>query len=223
VATVLSESFEGTGLPSGWSETGAGTHDYDEASVVGHGSQSLRIVSSVQQDRVTSSTVTAVSTMYFHFMWRWASLGTSTNIFLLLSSGSNRLFVETTATGQIRFKHGSAHPVVTITDSVPVDTWVHIWGRYVQGSGADGVSDVGWSTDTTRPTSGTKFNSSADGQATTTVNALAVGAIANETHTMYFDQLILDDATYPDVSGGRASKNTRAFPLGVDIGMGWRM
>lgn len=198
MSVILSEDFEGTGAGT-WTESGAGTRDWDEASVIGQGSQSLRIVSAGTNDQAFKALSGAVSTAYFHFMWRYASLGGTTDLFHLRSTASVRLIIRTTATGQLTVVHGS--PSATVTDSIPANTWAHIWGRYVQGTGADGVADVEWSTTTTRTGSGTQFASLSNGDATTTVNRVYIGNNANETHTEYFDQIIVDDAAYPSVGG----------------------
>jgi hypothetical protein len=201
VSVIFSEDFEGTGVGT-WTESGTGTRDFDEASVVGQGSQSLRIVSTGTNDNAFNALSGAVSTAYFHFMWRYSSLTGTTDLFHLRSTASVRLIIRTTATGQLSVVHGSVS--ASVTDSIPANTWVHIWGRYVQGTGADGVADVEWSATTTRTGSGTQFRDVTTGDATTTVNRVYVGNNANETHTEYFDQIIVDDAVYPDVSGAGA-------------------
>lgn len=200
MAELLNESFEGTGIPGGWTDaSGGGTINWDEATVVGHGSQSLQITSSGTNDDVYGS-ISASTTVYGHFMWRWASLGGTATIHTMRTTGSIRLEVQTSSSGALTILHGSAS--ATVTDAVPTNTWVHIWVRYTAGSGSNGIGEIGWSTDTTRPTSGTKFASVTTGTNTTSVDRFYVGSNANETLNEYFDQVIADDAAYPSISGG---------------------
>jgi hypothetical protein len=201
MAIVLSEDCEGSGVPTSpnvWTNVGTGTIDWEETSVVGQGSQSLRIVSSATNDSVWGA-FTAKNEIWCHFMWRWSALGGSASIFQLRGGGSLRCRVITTTAGVLTVGHGSTTSS-NVADAVPADTWVHVWVHYALGSGANGVADVEWSTTTTRVGSGTKFQSVSTGTSTTSVDRFYCGAEANETQTVYFDQMLADDATYPSLS-----------------------
>jgi hypothetical protein len=215
-AEVVSELCEGTGTPSGWTETsGGGTIDWDEASVVGEGSQSLEIVSAGTLDNVHDD-FTGISTAYVHFMWRYASLTSTTYAASLRATTSLRLGLSVLTNGDLIVEHGSA--TATTVDLVPADTWVHIWLKYVQGTGTDGVAELAWSLDTTRPTSGDKFISLSNGTATTTVDRLRIGVSANETQTVYYDQMIVDDSAYPDPAGGGEPPTRRGQRMLLGVG-----
>jgi hypothetical protein len=193
---LLRQDCEGAGTPAGWADAGTGTVDWDEASVVGEASQSLRLVTTSNQARSFAS-ITAKSTVYLHFMWRWNALGGTLDFFRLRSSGGNRLQVRADSNGTLSVVHGTSVST-PITDDVPQNTWVHVWARYVQGTGTNGYADLEWSTSSTRTGSGTKFTSLSNGTSTSTVNEVGPGVTANETMTVYFDQIIVDYQYYPD-------------------------
>jgi hypothetical protein len=192
---LLRQDCEGAGTPAGWTDAGTGTIDWDEATVVGEASQSLRLVTTSNQARSFAS-FTAKSTVYLHFMWRWNALGGTLDFFRLRSSGGNRLQVRTDANGTLSVVHGVSNSA--IADDVPQNTWVHVWARYIQGTGTNGYADLEWSTSSTRVGSGTKFTSLSNGTSTSTVNEVGPGVTANETMTVYFDQIIVDYQYYPD-------------------------
>jgi hypothetical protein len=206
-ASIRSEDMEGSGTPSGWTNTGTGTIDWDETAVFGEGAQSLEITSAGTNDS-TAAPFTAGATRYLHFMFRYGSLTGSTSIASLRSSGSQRLVISVSGAGVMNFQHGTGQSAINLTDAIPADTWVHIWARYTQGTGADGIADVEWCECDTRTGSGTKYGNTTVGQATSTVNEIRLGQVASETHTIYFDHVIVDDADYPDVSGGGGGEET---------------
>lgn len=104
---------------------------------------------------------------------------------------------------------------MTITDAISTGTWYRFWFRYTLGGGANGTYEFEW-TDyaTTAPTgSGTKYNSDNDGTATSTVDAIYLGANANETQDLQFDEIYVDDAAYPTI--GSASQIKTVMGLGI--------
>ncbi len=193
---LIKQGFEGTGYDNSesWTESGTGTIDEDEATVYANGSQSLEITSSATTDQAYAS-FTAQSTCYGHVMWRYASEAGTTDIINFRSSGSQRLRVTSSGSGALVVIHGTAN--ASVTDSVPADTWVHIWFKYVQGTGADGAAELSWSTTTTRPTTGTKFTSLSNGSLTSTVDRIYLGSSTSETKTEYYDDCWIDEAGYP--------------------------
>ena len=193
---LLNETFNTTvGYDLTWTETAAGgTINEDEVIIVGEGAQSLNIISTGNNDN-TREEFTANDTAYGHVMFRYASLNGTTDLVHFRSSGGVRLIVRTSGAGALTLLHGSAS--VAVTDALSANTWVHIWFRYTKGTGADGVAEISWSTDTTRPTSGTKYATLSNGTATSTVNELYLGQNANETHTIYYDQAFVDEAGFP--------------------------
>lgn len=201
MAVLLTEDCEGG--QNGWTESGLGTFNYADSVAGQQGSACFSIVSAATTDNIFKALSAADSPVYFHFMWRWASLSGTAHIFALRSTASIRLEITTSATGGLSFRHGTSGAFTDITDAVPVDTWVHIWGHYVQGTGADGHADVEWSTTTTRlgdTGSNTKYAETDVGTSTSTVDRAYIGSNANETLTEYFDHLIVDDAGYPSLS-----------------------
>lgn len=193
---LIKQGFEGTGYDNSetWTESGTGTIDEDEATVYASGSQSLEITSSASTD-ITYTTIGAQGTLYVHFMWHRGNLTGTTTIFSLRAGSSTRARILSGSAGQLSFYHGATS--AAITDAVADDTWVHIWLKYVKGTGSDGVAECGWSTDTTRPTSGNKFAAISTGTSTTDIDRVYCGQDASETHTMYFDDVWVDEAGYP--------------------------
>lgn len=198
---LVNETFDtasGYDLGASWTEVVAGVIDEDEQSVVGAGTESLEFDSSADTD-YTWIAFTAGDTMYCHFMWRYSSLsGTTTILRFTTDSTSFRSRILTSTSGVLTIAQGGASAAVT--DAIPADTWVHIWTRYTKESvdtALDGYADVAWSTTTTRPTTGTKFQSVNTGSAEQQVGRVYVGQDASETHTMYYDNVWVDEAGYP--------------------------
>lgn len=194
---LVNQNFEGTGYDNSetWTETGTGIdEDYATSPAPLLGSQSCRIVSTGGADTRTVKTFTAQSTLYAHVLWHRVSNPGTEDIISFRSTGSARLTIRITTGGAITVVHGSA--TATVTDTVATGSTIHIWAKYVQGTGSDGVAEVGYSTDTTRPTSGTKFASLSNGTATTTVDRIYLGD-AGGTFEWIFDECFVDEAGYP--------------------------
>ncbi len=197
---LFSEGFETatTGYENSWTETAAGgTFTPAYTTNPGAGSQSLRIESAGTSDR-TFAAFTAQADVYFHFLFRYESISGTTDIFELRDTTSARLRVICTAAGVLTVQHG-ATVSSAVTDAIPSGTWVRIWCDYHQGGGGDGDASIGWSTTTTRPTSGTKFQSVTDGSATSTVNRVYLGSASgsNETFDIRFDDVWGDEVGFP--------------------------
>lgn len=141
-----------------------------------------------------SPTFTAQDTAYTHFKLRLATSLPSSNVVMayLRLSTALKQWVQIQTTGALVVNIGpiSATSVATISP----DTTYHVWMRYTKSSGAnDGIGSVGFSTNTTEPTSGDYFATFTNGTVTTQIDNIRLNSAAQA--TVYFDQVIVDDAT----------------------------
>jgi hypothetical protein len=79
-----------------------------------------------------------------------------------------------------------------------INTTYHIWVKYVKGSGANAVIESGFSTDGTRPTSGSAFVTQTVGTATADTDRIMFGQSSSNTVSTYIDKVRVDDAVIGD-------------------------
>lgn len=212
MSVLLSENCENG--QNGWTPSGTGTFNYADSVVGQQGSHCFSIISAGATDNIFNTLSSAVNVAYFHFRWRYSSLTGSASVFTLRSAAGIRFEIQTSGVGGLQIRHGTSGGFTSVTDAVPVDTWVHVWGRYVIGTGTDGVGDVEWSTSPTgrvgsQGGTNPKYAEVTTGTATSSVNRVYLGAIANETQTVYYDEIIVDDAGYPTLGPGPNDLNLR--------------
>jgi hypothetical protein len=200
-STIFSETLEGTGYSTtspAWTESlGGGTVDEDYTATVLDGSQSFRILTASDASSYAYNSFTAGSERWVYFMFRPVSTPNSSNgeIIEIWNNGQSRIAdLQLTSTGTIQVRHGTA--TATTSGAMSDGTTYHVYFRYVSGSGANGVASVGFSTDGTRPTSGSNFASTSAGTATTDAEYIAPGWIGfSGVIDLIFDKLQVGDST----------------------------
>lgn len=196
---LASEDFENaTGYDLTWTEAGTGTldEDYTTAPAPLVGSQSFRTVLSAQTGTSTHTWAAgAQSTVYGYCIVHRVSNAGSENIIGFRSSGSLRMGIVFTGAGAVRVTHGTANDTTTTTYAT--GTTVHIWFRYTQGSGADGVAELWTSTNGTKPASSgdSTYANVTTGTSTTTVNQIVIGPTTSSSQEMIFDKIRVDDVS----------------------------
>lgn len=147
VIYLISENFEGTGLPSGW--TGSGDFDYTTSPM--EGSQSFRTTSGAISAQANYS---ALTNGWMYLIFR---RDTSGDGYVAGFSSTNGLtwrayFRISSSGGMLQISHGSV-----ITNSadglVTAGTTYHVWYNYITGSGANGISKLFLSTTSAKPVS----------------------------------------------------------------------
>ena len=165
---IFDEDCEGTGTPSGWT-IGEGTPNWDSTATVLEGAQSL-LLSGARSNYDLGSPLDSV---WIRFDYQTDTVAGPYRVFSFRNqSGDSELcWVEITSENKLGVNDGSGTTAAT-ADSLSTATHYRIWARYTKGSGSDSVMEVGFSTDDTEPTSGTKFASFSNGTDTSQCNRL---------------------------------------------------
>lgn len=204
---LVCQNFEGTGYDNSesWTEyVGAGgTVDEDDTTAtVLRDSQQLKIYAGDSGSTSNAyASFTAQSELWFHVRVKFPD-GTPTNAtyFLTLSDGSSTsAFVSLLTTGAIRAYQGTVYVAGGSTPPLFTnDTAYHIWGYYKASDAgmSNGKMTIWVGTGTTRPEA-TECSVNT-GTAETTVARI----LLQEKYqgTAYFDQVIVDDASFTTVS-----------------------
>ena len=204
MADLVTQTFEGAGIPGGWTATGAATKDYDNVTNPLGGAQDFKITLSGNQGGLFTD-FTDGNERFAYFMFRTSAL-TGMDISGLRPNGSSslRCRILLGGTGTLQVFHGATN--ATTVGTLSINTAYHIWFHYNQSAG---TASVGFSTDGTRPTSGNSYASLAGGAGTTAVGRFVLGTDqANETAVVQFDNVIVADTQIGNQGGGGAS----AFP-----------
>jgi hypothetical protein len=184
---LVNEDAEGTGTPSGW--TDSGTIDWDYTTTVITGAQSLHLPPA--SSNTTKYSLSATGEVWARFKIRQDKTGSVTRIMQFNGSSTERMYVGI-ATNALRITHGSA--TATTVSTMAANTTYNVWVRYKKGTGADGEGTIAFSTTNTEPTTGNDFASLTTGSSTGDVdewgpfNQDAPGGTA-----LIFDDLTLDD------------------------------
>lgn len=190
---LLEENFDGAGTPSGWT-TATGTPNYDYTTTILQGTQSLALDGTSADAGAISPSFTAPSTIYGYCLFRFSAIPSSSREFMRLRNSTTvvaRVFI--TSSGNLQFRHGAT--TYSTVSTMSINTTYHIWYDYAAGSGANGVSSIGFSTDGTRPTSGNAFASNSAGAGTLNIDNLSPFtdfASANG-YLGIFDRILADD------------------------------
>lgn len=155
---LVEENCEGTGTPSGWTDSGSPNWDY--TTTILQGAQSV-LCSSGQSSYDTFATQ---STAYGYCLMRIpTSLPASVNTYcgFRASDGSARALVRVDASGNVTiFANGSDSPACVTT--MAANTTYHVWWNFT----ASGTCSVAFSTDGTKPTSGNNYTFKTGGAGT---------------------------------------------------------
>jgi hypothetical protein len=154
---LVSEDFEGTGAPAGWTVVGSPNFDYATAPAPLEGTQSVLFNNgglSITRD------IPPQSTLEGFFKFNCSSLSVAIRMVELHTiAGGNFLRIVAGTTGAISTATGTGTTISfgTAGQIVPGQTY-NVWWRYVAGTGSDGVFQV-WLSDTeTKPGSPTLSN-----------------------------------------------------------------
>lgn len=190
----VQETFEGANAGydlADWTETGAGTidQDYSTSGLDLTGSECLHLVSS-SNTAYAQRTVTASSDVHVKFKLRRESNSADSYICTLRNAvpGSSCI-ISFNSTGKLNLISGASN--LTTTDALTADTTYNVWLRYTKGTGSNGFCSLGFSTDDTEPTSGTKFVSASNTSATTDVVDVRLGPWLNNSLDIYIDDFLL--------------------------------
>lgn len=135
---------------------GSAGADPDYTAVPLAGLKSLRVASNAILQDVTCPTFVAQDEVWAYFLYKAETLPTASFeiIGAWLAGGGMNANVGVNSSGTLRIASSSVGNTV---DAISAGTVYHVWFHFKSGTGADGVLDVGFSTNGTRPTSGNKF------------------------------------------------------------------
>ena len=176
---LLSENFETptTGYESGtWTEeTFSATIDpaYTAGPLVG--SQSFRASSASGWARSISPTFAGASEMWYYFKFR---LLVRAQHFLVAFYNGTTFLAGVALTSGTALVYCPFAVNTTTVGTMVADTTYNGWFHYKAGTGTDAIADFGFSTTSTRPTSGNNFCSLTNGQATLAPDRIYVGTAA---------------------------------------------
>ena len=184
---LLCQNFEGTGYDNGesWATGGSGTYTIDPDNTTApilKGSQQVRINAGSSFGVLSSPTFAQTAIVYFRSKVRFSLLPVAdSNIFWLRTAGdANVITVGLKSDGKLFLTVKDVAQVAT-NDSVSADTIYYIWVR--TSSISPYTVSMAFSTDTTEPTSGTKFISA---------NFLQAWVIQNIRAWAWFETIVSD-------------------------------
>lgn len=199
---LILETFEGAGyVNTGWTETlNGGTIDEDYTGVVLDGAQSLRIVTGNGTSTYIDRTVTAAGQLWFFFQFRPVTLSGTKSIIDIADNAATTLGKVTLSAAGVVTVFSGATSVSTV-NTMGAGGQYNVWVEYNKNNGANRICNVGFSTSTTRPTSGNGY-----AQASTTTSAVNIGDVflgnfgtdfGSPVEYLY-DYFIIDDAQIGD-------------------------
>jgi hypothetical protein len=197
---LLNESFDTvTGYDNTWTETGTATINEDYNLTILEGTQSLFIDATTQTTNVNSGTFTATSPIHCYFLFRPTTIPASTagTVFRLRNSTTALATLQITSTGKLRVLAVGGTTQDT-TDAVSAGNTYHVFFTYTLGTGADAVATVGFSTDGTKPSSGTKYKESTNGTSTSSCDNVTFGYTSTNTFGFIVDKLRVDDVAFTE-------------------------
>jgi hypothetical protein len=199
VTYLVQQDFEGAGYDNGetWTEAGTGTinEDYTTSPLVG--SQSLRLAYTSQSGTTTVALPADQASLDVYFRVNFAAVPASGKVFLRLrdAGGTTICRVEVATSNRITIRHGTG--AATTTNGVSSATTYSFFLTFTKGSGANGIANIGYSTDDTRPTSGNTYVSVSNGTSTADVRDIMFGPENTSTWEAQVDKVRADNATIP--------------------------
>lgn len=196
---LLTENFENVSSPgydSGtWTETGTPNENTSTSGLSLQASECLLVSASANTQNTTSPTFTANSTIYGYFQIRFSALptGGTWTCFQFRHSAGECTRLRVTAGGAFAVRAGAGTEVTT-SGVMATNTTYHVFTSYVAGTGTNAIVTVGFSTDGTRPTSGSNFaTQTTGGTATASADRIMIGQSSSNTVSAYFDRVLVDD------------------------------
>ena len=185
---LVSENFEGTGLPAGWTEV-AGSPEWDITDNALEGSQSVRLACTTSYEGGYTN-FTGQADLWVYFMLRATNFTVGDAICSIRDSGGTQIAkFQATSGSNWDLYHGTVES--TPTGTYAESETLHIWLHYVKGTGANGVMSAYVSSTTTKPGSPTITMTNGD----STSDAAQVALLAwNPDSDLLFDKLRIDDA-----------------------------
>lgn len=168
---LVEEDAEGTGTPSGWTDSVA--PDWDHAVTVLEGSESLETYS----NELTYKTFTAQSEVWAAFMVRFSDLSTSPYTPALRDSGdADCVRLRFMSAGDVRIYMNGGNSTISGggIGGVAANTTYYAWVHYIKGTGANAEAHMYLSTTTTMP--GSPSGSKTDGTNTNDADRITISA-----------------------------------------------
>lgn len=165
ITYLLSEDFEGTGTPSGWSSSGSVDFDYATSPAPLVGAQSLSVGNST--GTATTSNFPAQTHPYGFYRY-YHTAASSANFYCRTGAGGTTLRWSTTSGGGTTLYCGTVSSYLGLV--ITPGALNFIWWEYQAGTGSDGIGRIWISSTTTKP--GSPTGSITNGDATATVVSL---------------------------------------------------
>jgi len=192
ITYLVNQRFEGAGYDNGetWT-TSVGTPDPDYTTTVLDGSQSLFLNLATGTPARIRLDFLNQDTVYFYCLFRLvgSAPGGNRDIVAFGPNGSadQDLRIVVTSAGRL-----STHITgVSPADALSFGTTYHLWARYSKGTGSDAVVEVAYSTDGTKPTSGTKYATATNLAHTAQAGRVWLGFNATGNYDVIFDKVLV--------------------------------
>jgi len=183
---LIDEDCEGTGTPSGWTDTGS--VDWDEAVTVLAGSKSLKIPNSASAI-YTEYSFTGGSSRYLKMLIRIDnSPGGIRDVASFRDSSGSEIARLENQNNNFKIVHGSTS---SGTAAFSDDTLYYVWLEYTAGSGSDGVLDFYFATTDSKP--GSADLSITTGTSTSDCARLRLGG-ESFANAMFYDNIQVSES-----------------------------
>lgn len=205
--TVLwSESFEGVGREKTYAATTGTQWDFDNTAQYLYGAQSGYHTNAAERHNMRTTTITNLtqSARMSVRINAWPKVDGALRLMLFGDSASSyQAQFSITSTGKLRATAWAVND--TTTESVPTNAWFNVWAEMVTDT-TDNVSmKVGFSTDTTKPTSGDSYYASAATTGRTfTPDRILFPDVLNTAYDdgeVWIDGVLIIDGEYADLPG----------------------
>jgi hypothetical protein len=220
MAFIVNESFTTGSAPSGWG--GTADFNYTTSPAPLEGTKSVHVEPGEAPAYTHGSTITGEQ--WGRFLFHPLALPSSFEAIAAFRDDSFESLIELTlnSTGTITLSGNGVGAFETTVGTMAADTTYHVFWRYEQGSGANGEMEVWFNTaDDRAGTPANNHTSYASGTRTTGMKYLIFTSTGSGPEAYIMDLVQWADTDEFAGGGGRTTKNTRAFPLGMNVGMGF--